>query len=180
MSRTPKKNRATAPRSSDEDIRPHETASTSEVLSIFMKGKAKLKHIRDRISRNTVPKEVTAHDERTGAVVVDEQANGQRNELGGSALNNRVKGEGSPALPQHNQPTTKHGPTAVAENIVAVVHETSAVSAHPGDAQVQKDKGPATDISAVAGDDQVIQTVPNHIYDAERKILTVESIPRPA
>ncbi|KAL4079776.1 hypothetical protein J3A83DRAFT_4398682, partial [Scleroderma citrinum] len=166
-----KKNREIAPRSSNEGIRSQETVSTSETSSIFTKGKSKLHRFRTSILPNSIPKEVITHDERTG-IVVHEQGQGQASELGGPA--NAATDEGLPALLQH-------GPTVVvAENAMVVVHQTFTASAHPSDVPVQQDKVPAIAISTVSGNDQVIQTGVNDMYDAEKKTLTIESIPRPA
>ncbi|KAL4061854.1 hypothetical protein V8B97DRAFT_586408 [Scleroderma yunnanense] len=171
MRRILKKNREIAPRSSNEGIRSQETVSTSETSSIFTKGKSKLHRFRTSILPNSIPKEVITHDERTG-IVVHEQGQGQASELGGPA--NAATDEGLPALLQH-------GPTVVvAENAMVVVHQTFTASAHPSDVPVQQDKVPAIAISTVSGNDQVIQTGVNDMYDAEKKTLTIESIPRPA
>ncbi|KAL4061810.1 hypothetical protein J3A83DRAFT_4197073 [Scleroderma citrinum] len=129
-----KKIRHIAPKLSNETTRSHATSTTSEGSSFVAKGKAALKHFRNKALPKTIPKESTTYDEHR--TIVDGQGDvGSTVDIRGGATGD----EGSLALSnQRNQPTS-----AITGNTQAVVHQISNVGLSSGDVPVQEIESPS-------------------------------------
>ncbi|KAL4080400.1 hypothetical protein J3A83DRAFT_4366709 [Scleroderma citrinum] len=163
-----KKIRHIAPKLSNETTRSHATFTTSEGSSFVAKGKAALKRFRNKALPKTVPKESTTYDEHR--TIVDGQGDV------GSTVDIRGGDEGSLALSdQRNQPTS-----AITGNTQAVVHQISNVGLSSGDVPVQEIESPSVIAAATVApsvDHQLSHNVLSDIQGADKKLLTIKSIP---